>query len=100
MHRGTTPTFTLTVPNDYDLTACGNIYATFEQNQTSVTKSGEDIDVYEHSVDVYLDQSETLMFRRGALNIQLNFTFAGGQRACTEIKRINIEDNLLPEVLP
>lgn len=100
MHRGTTPTFTLTVPNDYDLTDCGNIYATFEQNQTSVTKSGEDIDVSAHSVDVYLDQSETLMFRRGALNIQLNFTFAGGQRACTEIKRINIEDNLLPEVLP
>ena len=100
MHRGTTPTFTLTVPNEYDLTACENIYATFQQNGTSVTKSGEDIDVSTHSVDVYLDQSETLLFKRGSISIQLNFTFPGGQRACTEIKRITIDDNLLPEVLP
>ena len=100
MHRGTTPTFTLTVPDTFDLTECENIYATFQQNGSSVTKSGDDIEASAHSVDVYLDQSETLLFCTGTVNIQMNFTYSGGQRACTEIVRVQMKDNLLPEVLP
>ena len=100
MYRATTPTFILTVPDTYDLTECSNIYATFQQqNGVSLTKSGEDLDISAHEVDVYLDQAETLLFKAGAVNIQLNFTFPGGQRACTDIVKIPMKENLLPEVL-
>lgn len=100
MTRGTTPTFILTVPDTCDLTQCSNVYVTFKQpNGIVITKSGNDIDIMPHEVDVYLDQAETLMFAAGSVNVQLNFVFPGGQRACSDIAKISIRENLLPEVL-
>lgn len=97
--RGTTPTFTLTVPETVDLTTAGNVYATFRQGTTTRTKSGDDLDVSAHQVDVYLDQSETLAFTTGDVEIQLNWTFAGGRRAASTITKVTFDENLLRRVV-
>ena len=100
MIRGTTPTFKLTIADQsVDLTDATNVYATFQQRNSTLTKTGASLTVTEHEVDVYLTQAETLAFSSGGLEIQLNWTYSGGERACTNIVRINIGDNLVPEVL-
>ena len=97
--RGTTPTFTLTVPEAVDLTAAQNVYATFRQGAKVCTKSGDEITVSEHQVDIYLDQGETLAFTVGEVEIQLNWTFAGGQRAASTITKVTFDENLLRRVI-
>lgn len=100
MIRGTTPTFKLILSDEtVDLTAADNVYATFEQRGNTLTKTGADLEITAQEVDVYLTQAETLSFYRGPLEIQLNWTYDGGERACSTIARISIGDNLLPEVL-
>lgn len=100
MIRGTTPTFKLSLDDEtVDLTAATTVYVTFEQRGNTLTKTGADLTVTETEVDVYLTQAETLSFYRGPLEIQLNWVYSGGERACSNIIRISIGDNLLPEVL-
>ena len=96
MVRGTTPTFVLTISdNTIDLTEALNVYVTFKQNSTVINKKGEDIVVTAHQVDVYLSQKETLKFVEGSLEIQLNWTYMDGRRACSVIKTIDVEKNLI-----
>ena len=97
--QGVTPTFTLTVPETIDLTEAQNVYATFSQSKTSLTKSGSDLTVREHEVDVYLSQAETLAFQKGIVSVQLNWTYADGSRGATWKKGIEWDENLLKEVL-
>lgn len=100
MIRGTTPTFTLTISdNNVDLTQALNVYATFKQMGVELTKTGEDLDISAREVDVYLSQAETLKFSSGTLQIQLNWTYSGGQRACSTIVSITVENNLIGSVL-
>ena len=96
MVRGTTPTFVLTISdNTIDLTEALNVYVTFKQNATVINKKGEDIVVTAHQVDVYLSQKETLKFVEGSLEIQLNWTYVNGERACSNITTIDVEKNLI-----
>lgn len=100
MIRGTTPTFQLKITDDsVDLTQALNVYATFRQYGIELTKSGEDIDVAAHQVDVYLTQSETLQFGDGNLEVQLNWTYGDGSRAASNIKTIQVTKNLIGSVL-
>lgn len=104
MVRGTTPTFILTL--DADLTDC-NVYVTFKQGKDcgefSMTKTDEDISVtVENSVstvNVFLTQTETLKFSKGDMQIQVNWTFDNGKRACSEIETIRVDANLINGVL-
>ena len=104
MVRYTTPTFQLTLPETVDLTEASNVYVTFSKASGTViyTKSGEDIEVSAHQVDVYLTQSETAVFPTGAVRLQLNWTYQEGgeaKRACSEIASVNVTPNLLNEVV-
>ena len=101
MVRYTTPTFTLTLPDSVDLTMASNVYVTFAKANGGVviTKTGEALEVSEHQVDVYLNQEETGAFSMGIVKIQLNWTYANGDRACSDIATIDISPNLLDEVL-
>ena len=99
MVRGTTPTFRLSIDSDIDLTEMDNVYATFQQGEYLVTKTGEDIEVLPQEVDVYFSQEETLMFNKGTVDIQLNWTFENGKRACSNIVNTYIGENLVGEVL-
>lgn len=98
--RGTTPTFRLELDTtETDLTQARNVYATFTQGTTVITKTGQDIDILPQEVDVYLSQAETLLFQQGKLEIQLNWTYVGGRRASTDIIYILIGKNLIGRVI-
>lgn len=99
--QGVTPTFTFSIPSDcgIDLTECENVYVTFRQGNTAITKTGDDIFVSEEEVDVYLNQSETLQFGIGRVQVQLNWTYADGSRGATTKASIDWDSNLLKEVL-
>ena len=97
--QGVTPTFTLTVPNTVDLTQAANVYATFTQASTKLTKTGTDITVTAHAVDVYLSQAESLGFMKGRVLVELNWTYLDGSRGASEKASIEWDDNLIQEVL-
>ena len=99
--QGITPTFTFSIPSDcgIDLTECENVYVTFRQGNTLLTKTGSDIVVSETDVDVFLSQSETLAFGVGNVRVQMNWTYADGSRGASKQGNINWDANLLKEVL-
>lgn len=102
MIKGTTPTFQLKVPNTVDLTQASKVYATFKQLTTTITKTGSDITVTAHQVDVSLTQQETLSLTDSdyiPLEIQLNWLYSGGARASTNVVQIMVDKNLINEVL-
>ena len=78
--RGTTPTFRHTFTEEsLDLTTANNVYVTYKQGTKSLTKTGEDIEVEPKAVTVYLTQKETLTFKDGTLESQVNWTGANGR---------------------
>ena len=99
MVQATTPTFVLTLPNTVDLTQTHNLYFTMKQGGVSVQKSTDDLTVDGYTVSVYLSQSETLKVGVGTAQIQLNWTYSDGSRACTNIASVKVDDNLLKEVV-
>lgn len=100
MIRGTTPTFKLRLKDtSIDLTKADNIYVSFSQKSVRLMKSGEDLEVNENEVDVYLTQEESLKFVDGEVEIQINWTYDDGSRACTNIVTINVSKNLIGRVL-
>lgn len=99
MVRGTTPTFKLILNDDtVDLTTATKVYVTFSQNGIKLTKS-EDLEILEKEVDVYLSQEETLAFVLSSVEIQINWIYGDGKRACTNIVRVPVGRNLISEVL-
>ena len=100
---GTTPTFTLTIPDKegLDLNSAEEIYFTIRQGSLKITKFGEDITIInDYSVSVSFTQEETLQFRYNIpAEIQLNWIYGNGARAATEIKTIQVSKNLIREVL-
>lgn len=99
MYRATTPTLTLTLPQGFSLDNAEHVYVTIRQGPVSVTKMEDTLVIDENTIEVYLEQAETLEFAAGSVMIQLNVTYAGGQRYCTDIVRVNVKENLIPEVL-
>ena len=100
MYQGTTPTFTLTLPDTIDLEEASHVYFTMRQGSAIVTIDQSDIDIEGNIAIVYLSQSDTIRFSRSTdAEIQLNWTYSDGSRACTDIKKIPVTENLLKEVL-
>ena len=99
MVQATTPTFVLSLPETVDLSEAENVYFTIRQNQTLITKSGENITVDGQTVYVHLSQAETVRFMNGVAKIQLNWVYADGKRACSNIVNVKVLPNLVMEVL-
>lgn len=99
MVQATTPTFVLTLPNTVDLTEIENMYFNLQQNGTVIKKTGEDLVIDGQTVSVYLSQAETLQILSGTASIQLNWTYANGARACSDIVSVPVSGNLLKEVV-
>lgn len=101
----TTPELTFVIDNDgVDISSAENIYVTFKQNTSLVTKTGEDISVEDgNTIKVWLSQEESAYFIPGPVSIQINWTFLDGdgklQRVSTGIKQVQITQNLLPRVV-
>jgi len=97
--RGVTPTFTLTFTDQgLDLTAANHVYVTF-RNKVTLTKSDSDLTIAPKQIDVYLTQEETLAFRQGATEIQVNWTYGNGSRAASETVSYLFSNNLLDVVV-
>ena len=101
MIRGTTPTFKLKLKDtSVDLTKADNVYVSFSQKSVRLLKTGEDLDVSEHGIDVYLTQAESLKFLADdVVDIQANWTYDDGSRACSNIVTISVGKNLIGRVL-
>lgn len=104
--RGTTPTVILQFDEEsVDLTTAKNVYVTFKSNLKTITKSGDDLDVEPHSISVHLTQADTLSFQLSSstiydynnegVEVQANWTYEGGYRACSTIALLDVGRNLL-----
>lgn len=99
MVQATTPTFILTLPDTVDLSQAANIYFSLRQKNVIIEKSNDDLTVDGQTVSVHLSQAETLQLVSGAAQIQLNWTYANGSRACSNIVSVQVTENLLKEVV-
>lgn len=100
--QGTTPCFILSLPDDcgIDLTAVGEVYVTFEQQRTKLTKTGAELaDIQATKVYVELTQEESILFNQGVIDVQLNWTYSSGRRGASKIKKIQMKRNTERRVL-
>lgn len=89
-----------------DLSTATNVYVTIAQGATSQTFTDEQIDIgssgYELSVG--FTQEQSLIFRRGSADMQVNWLVSDGgsgyYRNATEVVTIQWSKQLLKEVLP
>ena len=97
MVQATTPTFVLTLPNTLDLSTASKVTFTISQDNGNVVinKSDSELDINANVVSVYLSQEETLQFSHFIdAQIQLNWVYLDGSRACSEIKDVVVGENL------
>lgn len=104
MYRGTTPTYTFTLPDEVDLTLASKVYVTFAKMDETIifTKDNDDIEITAHSVEVYLTQEETLALPDGRIKVQLNWLYDDNgvtKRACSNKVVITTQKNLIDKVL-
>ena len=60
MVRATTPTLTLTINDEsVDLTAARNVYVTLEQNDTTLTKTGEELELVAQPTEARTPHGQT-----------------------------------------
>ena len=102
MYRGTTPTYTFTLPGTVDLTEADKVFVTFAKMNEEIiyTKENADLTIEAHSVAVYLTQEETLALPNGQIKVQLNWLYTQGnitKRACSNKMVINANKNLIDE---
>lgn len=96
--RGTTPTFVLSfTEQDLNLTQADNVYVTFASAGWTLTKTGEDLNVEEKQISIWLSQEETLSFC-DMIEIQANWT-SGDNRAASEVVEYSLSKQLLREVV-
>lgn len=98
--QGVTPTIIMRVPESIDLTDAAYHYVTFKQGKKLLLEMTDGFTVSEHQVEIYLPQESTILFNAGAVEIQLNWVYATGQRGATVPKNIVVRENHLREVLP
>ena len=107
--RGTTPTFTMRIPNA-NLLDAESVYVTVKQVNTTITKTGSDVEVQSivgdndevtgSMVMCWLTERESLKLQEGVdALIQVNWTYLHNgrnvKRAATKSKIIEIDKQLL-----
>ena len=96
----TTPTFTLTfTEQSLNLTEAVNVYVTFQARQTSITKTGDALEIAAKTIGVHLTQEETGKLGLGDERIQANWTTPNGNRAASEVATHMISEQLLRRVV-
>lgn len=107
MIRGTTPTFTMRIKDQYeiDLNEAKNIYFTVAQGANTITKTGDDIEIADkRTVLIFLNQRESLSLKETKADVQLNWTYLDTdgetvRRAATKVKEISLDKQLLKKVI-
>ena len=96
--QGLTPTITIRVPTEIDLTTAASHYISFKQGKTLV-KISDGLTIEAHTASAYLTQEDTLQFSPGEMTVQLNWVYSGGQRGATKEIPLTVDANHLLEVL-
>ena len=101
--KGATPTLSFTFPDTLDLTLATDAVFTFTDGYRNIKleKSGEDLVISPHQIDIRFTQEETLAMPKVA-QVQANFLFADGSRVDrvpSKIVNIEFSTNLKPEVM-
>ena len=108
MYKGITPTIELTLPEASMLDSASHVYVTIAGKDNSITKADAEIDVTHdlvnevYTIGVFLDQQETLSFKKGAAMVQVNWTYDENgisKRASSTIGKLTFSENLLNEVV-
>ena len=99
MYRGTTPTLTLTLPEGTDFTG-STVYVSLSSDKGNelLRLTGEDLDIQENVISLYLTQEQTLALPWHVL-IQVNWTYESGERACSNVVSFDTKRNLINEVI-
>lgn len=98
MYKGVTPTLTLQFTEDAQLEQAEEIIVTISNSVYDPIIEITDVTVEDNSIIVELTQAQTLSLPTGC-KIQANWTYAGGKRACSEVKQFTMSNNLHPEVI-
>jgi len=103
VYKGATPTLSFTFPETIDLTLATDAVFTFTDGYKNIRleKTGEDLVITPHQVDIRFTQEETLAMPKAA-QVQANFLFAAGgrvDRVPSKIVNLEFETNLKPEVM-
>jgi len=104
MYKGTTPTFTLTLPEEIDLTDATEVRVTFANRNSRILadKTGSDLAIDGNTIGVFLTQQETLGFPAGSVFIQVNWLYNDEgtvKRAASDIAVAFFQQNLWNEVM-
>lgn len=104
MIRGTTPDIKIVIrnPGELDLAQAEEVYVTIRQGGKSVTKTGEEVAVETAAAAIWLTQDESLQFREGDAEAQINWIYQGTngrKRAATKWTAISIDRQLLERVV-
>lgn len=94
MRRYTTPTHVLTVEG-VDLTGA-RVWVTYENATGNFTVEDADVapDGEDSVVTVTLTEAQTASLSTGRAKVQVNWTL-GGRRCATEVKTVEVTENLL-----
>lgn len=104
LYRGTTPTYTITFPNDVDMTLASDVTVSLgnSSKNTLIEKKGSELVIDQHTVSFDLSQEESLIFRQNFFLGQVNWLYYDGpkvRRACSNVFTIPVEDNMKDEVM-
>ena len=106
MIRGTTPTFTLTISGDVDLSLADNVYVSIRQGTVDIELTGDELEIDGNVILCWIPQQKSLkLIENAKAKIQVNWTYRDGQsgdvkRAATIVKEITVLEQLIRRVLP
>ena len=102
----TTPTLTITIQANVDLTEADEVFVTITQGGKTVTKTGEDVAVSESgtAVSCWLTQNESMTFKPGTAEAQVNWIYTDVEtqttrRAATDPVSVAIGQQLYKRVI-
>lgn len=102
--RGTTPTYTLILPDTVELPDSSKVFVTFSNKdyRKILEKTGGDITVDGNEIEVTMSQEDTLKFPLEHVLVQVNWIVTEGQnqiRCASKVKKIPTCRNLHEEEL-
>lgn len=78
--RGSTFSFTLSLPDDYDISDAKQIWVTFVQNGIEkINKQITDVEIEVNKINVSLSQEETLLLHTGSAKMQTRILTIGDE---------------------
>lgn len=100
MVQGTTVTFILILPETVDISNISHMVFSLVQGRVSITKDETELNISGNTIRAFLTQEETLKFSANTgAELQLNWAYGDGTRACSDIRTVRVGRNLYREVI-